>query len=425
MQSTKQRQHMPIAALVVMGLGWALLGSAANAQTSHPGTAPLTLQTLFEQAWQRQPEAQSAALRREAVQATRSAAAAWTAEPVALELSTQTDRPGSNQGSREAEVGLALPLWLPGERARKAALADAEAQALDSRQRAAQLQLAATVREAWWAAQRAQADWALAQDRLNNAQRLAADVARRVRAGDLSRADQAQADSAVSQAEAALAEAQGSRDAALAALAAWGVQAVPDGALADAAEPEPAVPDATTAAAQHPAATDWQDQAEVARRAADLAAVQTRANPELTVAATRAREQAGERYQQTFTVGLRVPLGGGDRAQAKQATARAEALAAEARAAAERDRLAADIAAAMARVKATQAQRDALARHAALAQGTRGFIDKAFRLGEADGPTRLRVELEAAQAERQLARARIDAAAAVSTLRQALGLLPQ
>ena len=521
MQSTKQRQHKPIAALVVMALGWALLGSAAQAQTSNPRTGPLTLQALFEQAWQRQPDAQSAALRREAAQATRSAATAWTAEPVALELSTKTDRPGSNQGSREAEVGLALPLWLPGERARKAALADAElqaldsrqraaqlqlaatvreawwaaqraqadwalaqdrllnaqrlaadvarrvragdlsradqaqadgavaqaeaalaeaqgsrdaalaaladaeAQALDSRQRAAQLQLAATVREAWWAAQRAQADWALAQDRLNNAQRLAADVARRVRAGDLSRADQAQADSAVSQAEAALAEAQGSRDAALAALAAWGVQAVPDGALADAAEPEPAVPDATTAAAQHPAATDWQDQAEVARRAADLAAVQTRANPELTVAATRAREQAGDRYQQTFTVGLRVPLGGGDRAQAKQAAARAEALAAEVRAAAERDRLAADIAAAVARVKATQAQRDALARNAALAQGTRGFIDKAFRLGEADGPTRLRVELEAAQAERQLARARIDAAAAISTLRQALGLLPQ
>ena len=243
MQPTKQRQHKPIAALVVMALGWALLGSAAQAQTSNPRNEPLTLHALFDLAWQRQPEAQSVALRREAAQATRSAAAAWTAEPVALELSTKTDRPGSNQGSREAEVGLALPLWLPGERARKAALADAEVQALDSRQRAAQLQLAATVREAWWAAQRAQADWALAQDRLLNAQRLAADVARRVRAGDLSRADQAQADGAVAQAEAALAEAQGSRDAALAALAAWGVQAVPDGALADAAEPEPAVAD--------------------------------------------------------------------------------------------------------------------------------------------------------------------------------------
>lgn len=265
MQPTKQRQHTSIAALVVMALGWALLGSAAQAQTSNPGTAPLTLQALFDQAWQRQPEAQSAALRREAAQATRSAATAWTAEPVALELSTKTDRPGSNQGSREAEVGLALPLWLPGERARKAALADAEAQALDSRQRAAQLQLAATVREAWWAAQRAQADQALAQDRLLNAQRLAADVARRVRAGDLSRADQAQADGAVAQAEAAMAEAQGARDSAQAALAAWGVQAAPTLALADGAEPEPPVPDATVAAAQHPAATDWQDQAEVAQ----------------------------------------------------------------------------------------------------------------------------------------------------------------
>lgn len=242
MQPTKQRQHTSIAALAVMALGWALLGSAAQAQTSNPGTAPLTLQALFEQAWQRQPEAQSAALRREAAQATRSAAAAWTAEPMALELSTKTDRPGSNQGSREAEVGLALPLWLPGESARKAALADAETQALDSRQRAAQLQLAATVREAWWAAQRAQADWALAQDRLLNAQRLAADVARRVRAGDLSRADQAQADGAVAQADAAMAEAQGARDAAQAALAAWGVQAAPTLALADGAEPEPPCP---------------------------------------------------------------------------------------------------------------------------------------------------------------------------------------
>ena len=54
-----------------MALGLALLGSATQAQTltAHPGTAPLTLQALFEQAWQREPEAQSAALRRDAAQA--------------------------------------------------------------------------------------------------------------------------------------------------------------------------------------------------------------------------------------------------------------------------------------------------------------------------------------------------------------------
>jgi cobalt-zinc-cadmium efflux system outer membrane protein len=85
----------------------------------------------------------------------------------------------------------------------------------------------------------------------------------------------------------------------------------------------------------------------------------------------------------------------------------------------------ADVRAATARLKASESQLGAMTRHAELARDTLAFVEKAFRLGEADLPTRLRVELEAAQAERQLARTRTDAAAAVSTLRQALGLLPQ
>lgn len=420
MQRTRRTNHTPRLSMAAVALGWALAGSAALAQ-SPSAPPPLTLKALFDRAWERQPEAQSAALRRESAQAARSGASSFTAEPAALELSTKTDRPGSNQGNREVEVGVALPLWLPGERARKAALGDAEIKAVESRRLAAQLQLAASVREAWWALQRAQAEMGLAQDRLQNAQRLAADVARRFQAGDMSRADQTQADGAVAQAEAAVAEAIGARDVAQAALAAWGGNRE----LADGAEPEAEALPAAGLPADHPAVADWQDQAEVARRAADLAAVQTRANPELTVAATRGREQAGERYLQSFTVGLRVPLGGGERARAKETAARADALDAEVRARVEQDRLAADVAAAMARAKATQAQREAMDRHAVLARDTRSFFDKAFRLGEADWPTRLRVELEAVQAERQLARARIDAAAAVSTLRQALGLLPQ
>ena len=64
-------------------------------------------------------------------------------------------------------------------------------------------------------------------------------------------------------------------------------------------------------------------------------------------------------------------------------------------------------------------------RRAQLARESRGFFDKSFRLGETDLPTRLRIEAEAADAERQAARARIELAAAISAWRQALGLLPQ
>jgi cobalt-zinc-cadmium efflux system outer membrane protein len=120
--------------------------------------------------------------RRDAARAQQSAAAkAWTPEPAALELSNKTDRLNRNQGARELEVGVAVPLWLPGERGRSAALADAEGAAIESRATAAQLRVAATVREAWWQWQRARIEVDSARDQLDNTRRIAADVARRTR----------------------------------------------------------------------------------------------------------------------------------------------------------------------------------------------------------------------------------------------------
>ena len=414
-----------------LALGWALASMAAHAQAPHtpvPDPAAWSLRALFDHAWQRQPEAQAQPLRQQAAEATRLAAQRWTAEPPALQLQTRTDRPGSQQGQREIEVGLAAPLWLPGERARSAALGDAQWQQVQSQQRAAQWQLAAQVRQAWWDWQRARSDLALAQDRLHSARQLAADVQRRWQAGDLARTDGLQAQAVVAQAEAAQAEAQGALQAARAALSAWG--SLPGTAPGAPAPQDWRAEPLADAAAQavsdtHPALAQAQAQAQVARHTAELAAVQRRANPELSVAATRGRDQAGERYRQSVTLGLRIPLGDNALAQAKEAAAQADALEQETRLQRERERLAQDLHAAQARVAAAQAQSDAAARHAALVQETLGHVDKAFRLGEADWPTRLRAEQDAAQAQRQLARARIDAAAAVSALRQALGLLPE
>lgn len=414
---------------LVLAAGWMVSNMAWALQpvgnTAAPPT-PLSLHSVFEQAWAQQPEARSADLRRAAASATRQAASAWTPEPLALNLQTQTDWPGSNNGSREYEAGVSVPLWLPGERARKGQWAHAEQAALESSLAAARLRLAGEVRDTWWAWQRAQAELGLTQDRLANAQGLARDVARRFKAGDLSQADRHQADSAVAQAESAVAEALGTRDAALVALRAHlggrHVAATPDGG----GEPQPEpLAAAAPESAGHPALAEMQAQAQVARSAAELAATQKRANPELLLATTRSKGQAGERYQQTVTLGVRIPLGAGARSQAREATALADAADAEARTAIAQSRLAAETQAARTRLAALQAQRQAMARNAGLARETLAFYEKSFRLGEADLPTRLRVELEAAQAQRQLARLRIDEAAAVSALRQALGLLPE
>lgn len=419
----QKHHHRWLSRTLCLAIGGMLAAGNLWAQS-----APLTLKQAFEAAWSRQPEAQSLAERRDAAEARRQSADSWTAEPPSLEVSAKTDQLNKNQGSREYVAGIALPLWLPGERSRTGALADAESRATASRALGAQLRTAATVREAWWAWQRARIEKGLAQERLNGARQLAADVVRRVKAGDLARSDQHQADGAAAAAEVALAEANTALATATQQLRALtGVAPSSQGADVSAAgEPAPAVPaDFAALDTSHPAVIELLNRAEVARRGAELAEVQTRANPELTLATTRDRGMFGDPYQQTVTVGIRFPFGSESRNRAKAGLARAEAIEAEGQLRLERERLIADLEAARVRVESAQQQLTAADKRAQLARQSRGFFEKSFRLGESDLPTRLRIELEAAEGERQAARARIDLAAAVSLLRQTLGLLPE
>lgn len=394
-----------------------LLGLATLA----PGATAQTLKQAFDAAWLRQPEAASGELYRQAAQGRREAAQSWTAEPAALELSAQTDRLGRNQGSRELELGVAVPLWLPGERGRSLALAEAQLGAVDSRSAAAQWRLAGSLREAWWGLHRARLDTGLARARQHSAERLASDVARRVAAGELAKADQTQAEGVLAAAQAELAAGQASETLAEQALRALTGQA-PPAELGSDAEPAAASAPADDA---HPALRELSDRALLAERARDLAGVQRRANPELSLATARDRGAFGERYGQTVTLGLRFPLGSGGANQAKRATAGAELVEAQAQLSLERQRLAGDLAGARARLGAAHAAAEAAGRRAALARETRGFIEKSFRAGETDLPGRLRVELEAVEAERQALHARLNVNQAISALNQALGLLPQ
>lgn len=357
-------------------------------------------------------------MRREANDASLRATRRWTPEAASLELTGKTDRVTRNEGGREYEATVAIPLWLPGERASAQAAVQAESGALASRLDAARWRIAEQVRTAYWDQARTNGERDVALQRLANARLLAADVARRLSAGDLARSDAHQADGALAAAEAAASEA---RAAASRAGRHW--QALTGLAAQETAEPEPMPPAGPMA--PHPALAELTARADVARRQRELAVVQTRANPELTVGAARERGAQGERYGQSIIVGIRIPLGSASASPSRIATAAAEQLEAEAALALEQRRLDAEVEAARDDVRALQSAADAGARRARLARESRGFFEKSFRLGESDLPTRLRVELEAFEAERQAARARIELSAAVSRLRQALGLLPE
>ena len=425
--SLNKKRSAPIRfVLSVMTLSGLVLAAQAQGTSAVALSGSVSLKDVFDTAWQRQPEAQALQSRRDAAQAQAKAASMLSPEPPSLEISQRSDRMTGNSGAREAEVGIAIPIWLPGQRTASTDLAQAEISLVERKLLASQLRLAASVRDAWWGWLRARVDAELASEQLANAQRLAADVAKRTNAGDLAKSDQHQAEGAVAAAQAHAAQAQAASAAALAqVMALTGRTAPADLKVNAAVEPTPDSTPHTGASVGHPLLAELEDRITMAERTAQLISAQRRSNPELTVATTRGRGAFGERYGQTVLIGIRVPLGAGPRHDARLATAQAEAIEVQSQLVLEQARIQADKQGAAARLEAARTQLDAAQRRAQLANESRSFFDKSFRLGESDLPTRLRIEAEAAEAARQAARSRIDLASAISALRQSLGLLPQ
>jgi len=428
-QFVRGRASAPWLIVGLLFLAHASAWAQPGAMPAPPSPTPVarTMPQAFEAAWAAQPPAASRSSRTDAALAAQRAAATWTAGPPAAGIAARTDRIGSGGGESKFDIGLFAPIWLPGERERSARLGDTQLAAVDARIAAARLRLAAVVRDSWWTLQRAELERALAIDRVESARALNADVLKRLRAGELSRADHFQAEGAVAQAEVALAESEATRSTARQALAALvGTTTRTSTELSPGSEPEPL--DGRQAEApdtRHPALAELLLLSEQSRRVADLASVQRRANPEVGVTAVTERGAFGERYANSLMLSVLLPLDAGPRADNRIATARAESDELDAQLVVERNRIAAETEASRARLAAARERLAAAERRAVLARDVRGFVEKSFRLGESDLPTRLRVEIEAVEAQRQAAVARIAIAGAVSALRQALGLLPE
>ena len=414
---------------------WMLCTSLVSWQTfAYADDAKLSnheLKSLYEIAWERQPESKSFQFKVDAALAKQKIASSYLASPASIEIAQKTDRANSNQGASETIAGLGIPLWLWGERANSIGLADAEYKRLLSQYLLIQLKVAAEVRDAYWSYKRSSVELDLSKSRLQNAKALSLDVEKRFRAGDLSRADLHQANGALANAEASLAEAQANfinaeqRVRSLLGANAAG-KSIKTGLSNQLAESVPKVPDnLSNLDFNLPVVAALFDQLEVAKKAVSLAKAQTRSTPELQLLTTRGREVYGVPFQQSITLGIRIPFGSDARYQNKLATTTAEMVEAESQLVLERERTLSIIESSALLVKTARLKADSSEKRAVLANETRSFFEKSFRFGETDLPTRLRIELEASDASRQAALAKINYAVAISNLRQALGLLPE
>lgn len=396
----------------------AALPPAPSVATPSAAKAAISLREALDAAWQRAVSAREADGQRRRADTERLAAGRlWSAAPT-LELSHRADRPLGGAGGRETEIGIAVPLWLPGQKSARSGTADAAAAQAQSAVQAARLRLAGELREAAWHMAALQAEVQQADAEAAALRQLADDVERRVRAGDLARADSLAAQAEQLAAAAALADA---RQRLQAAWARWtlltGLTARPDLSAA-------AASDDAADVARHP---EWQlatQSTELARKRLDLVRHSRRDAPELTVGVRQDAPGRGEASQGSLVVGLRLPFGTDDRNQPLEAAALSELDIAQTQEQRLRERLDSDIAAARDAQRSAAWQLDAETARARLLRERATLIDKSFRAGETPLPDLLRALAAAAQADSAVARQTAALGLAGARLQQALGLLP-
>ena len=406
-------------ALLCMALVAPTSGRAQDSTrtASHAAAGTQTFNQALEAAWQRSLEASESRVRYARAQADQAITQNWLAAAPAMSIGQREGRAGAPDANRETEVGLALPLWWPGQRAVGGQAARSQSSWVQATEQSERLRLAGQLREAIGTLHLAEAELHQVERQVQVLGQLTQDIDRRVRAGDLAPSD---ALAARSEWLAAQAQASAARQVLGIQQANWHLlTGLPPLTLQTSVAPALAqLPDT------HPELVLASAAVDLGQRRADLALVQRPDSPQLILGMRQEYLGQGASSQSSVVVALRVPVGGQVYQQPRIAAALGELDIAQTRAQRTRERLTAEVALAQSQLGLSQAQLQAERERAQLLVERARMIDKSFRAGETALPEMLRSLAAAASAESALARQQINHQTAIARLEQALGLLP-
>lgn len=398
---------------ICLSLALTLAPPAALSQAGPPG-----LKAAVDAAWQRSPQGRTLEARRDEALAGREAAQSWIAGSPAIGLSQRSDRWTDRDGVRETDISLSAPVWLPGQKSARLALAKTGSDDLEAQIASARLAIAGEVRERLWAVAGARETLVEVKDHLQHLEGLAGEVNSRVRAGDLARTDGLLSRQEVLAAQASVAAAQARLHEAQARYTALTGQAeIP------APEPEPVV----TPHGPHPrlvAARSALDRAQAAYR---LVAA-TRSDPP-TVGVSMRREQEGHAggssgSSRSVGIALQIPLGTNARNRPLETAALTQIETAAAEAAQAETVLQGEVGLARTQLALAEQALEAANARAALMHEHTQLTEKAFRLGERGLAELLRSDALTHEADVAVHQQHIAVGLARARLNQALGVLP-
>lgn len=377
----------------------------------------VSLRTALDQAWEKNPQAQTLEAKRTESVAQGIAANSLLPGAPAVILGHRNDQLSNNAGVREWEAGIALPVWLPGQRDARQRQAQVGRNGLEANILALRLRLAGELREVVWQVRQVEAQSRLDEARALTAKKLAEDVAKRVQAGELAKTDLNLAQNEWRTAQAAVLQ---NRNRLLQAQQAYatltGTTVLPD----DSPENVQSKP----LTADHPLIEEARLAIEIAQAQMHVVSHSRRDNPELELSTRRARGNLNNPYAHTVALALRLPLATDARnlplmSAAQTALARAQSEYTRARLTLEYQRQQADQA-----LKAADQLLDLARQQRTASAENLDLIQKSFSLGESDLFTLLRARAAAFEAEQAYNQQEIAQALSRARLNQAQGVLP-
>jgi outer membrane protein TolC len=377
----------------------------------------VSLRGALDQTWGTCPQAQTLEAKRAESDAQTVAANSLLPGAPAIILGHRGDQLTNNAGLNEWEAGIALPIWLPGQRDARQSQALVGKSGLEASIRALRLKLAGELREAIWQVRQTQAQIQLGEARIHTAKKLAEDVAKRVRAGELAKTDLNLAQNEWRTAQAAVLL---SRTQLLQAQQTYatltGMTALPDDISESALSKS--LPD------DHPLLEEARKAIEMAQAQVRLAGESRRDNPELGLGMRRERGSLNDPYADSVTIALRLPLS--TDARNLPLISAAQTALASAQSEYNRTRLTLEfqIQQAEQSMQATDQLLELAQQQRAAAQENLELIQKSFDLGETDLFALLRARAAAFEAGQAYIQQEIAQALSRARLNQAQGVLP-
>jgi outer membrane protein TolC len=379
--------------------------------------ANLQMHDVLEKTIARNPMQATLQSREYTVKAKNIVANAMLPSTPAVNVVHQNDVLGSGRGEREWQAELELPVWLPNQRNNRLKVADATQSNVTAGRESLKLNVAGLLRDALWDVALNENSHALAVNKFELANKLQQDIEKRFKAGEMAKTDAMLAQQETLRAEKeqlrAKAELMHARHRYF---LLTGMREIP----ANFEEPQSKLEDYS----QSSIWTEAQSKVGLAETERDLAKIESRENLQVLVNIRSNKGPFDNLSNESMGVKVRIPFGGESRAAPIKAAAELGVGHALTERETLRNALETMMHEAEHNLNVSRAELAIVTKQFEIAKESSKLAQKAFRLGETDLVSLIRVQAQTYEAERAYTTRKIQVQWDIAHYNQAVGVVP-